>query len=353
MLNTIPDFSKARVLVAGDVMLDRYWSGSSGRISPEAPVPVVNVNECIDRAGGAANVALNIASLGASVTLAGIVGDDEAAGILNKLLEQHGIQQEFEVFPGYKTITKLRVISRHQQLIRLDFEDDTAVSVAEKFQQAVEKIVSDYDVLVLSDYNKGSLHQVQPLVKAARKAGVAVLVDPKGHNFEKYTGASLLTPNLTEFEAIVGQCSDDEDLYKKAEQLRKELSLDALLVTRSEKGMTLVQGDQPAITFPTKARDVYDVTGAGDTVIGVLAASLAAGSNFESSALLANTAAGIVVGRLGAACVNSDELKRATSDSFQLDFHQKIVGLEELKREVAFSRDNGQRIVMTNGCFDI
>ena len=353
MLNTIPDFSKARVLVAGDVMLDRYWSGSSGRISPEAPVPVVNINESVDRAGGAANVALNIASLGASVTLAGVVGNDDASEILRNILEQHGINQQFEVFPGYKTITKLRVLSRHQQLIRLDFEDETALDVAEKFQKSVEKIVKDFDVLVLSDYNKGSLHQVQPLVAAARKLGVAVLVDPKGHDFEKYQGASLLTPNLSEFEAIVGKCVDDEDLFRKAEQLRQQLKLDVLLVTRSEKGMTLLQQDQSAITFPTKARDVYDVTGAGDTVIGVLAASLAAGSGFQAAAQLANTAAGIVVGRLGAASVNSDELKRASSDSFQLDFHQKIVSLEELKREVAFSRDNGQKIVMTNGCFDI
>ncbi len=349
----IPDFSKARVLVAGDVMLDRYWSGSSSRISPEAPVPVVNVNDCVDRAGGAANVALNIASLGASVTLAGIVGDDEAASILSDLLTEKGIKQIFPRHKNYKTITKLRVMSRHQQLIRLDFEDSSAVLNTDSFCESVIQNIKNYDVLVLSDYNKGSLDQSQVLITAAREAGITVLVDPKGHDFEKYRGASLLTPNLSEFESIVGQCGDDEDLDKKADQLRQQLDLDAFLVTRSERGMTLLQNNQASVTFPTKAREVYDVTGAGDTVIGVLAASLAAGADFESAALLSNIAAGIVVGRLGAACVNSDELKRAASDSFQLDFHQKIVSLEELKREVSFSQNNGQHVVMTNGCFDI
>lgn len=349
----IPNFSKARVLVAGDVMLDRYWSGSSNRISPEAPVPVVNVQDCVDRAGGAANVALNIASLGASVTLAGLVGDDEAADLLSDLLNEKGIKQLFSRHANYKTITKLRVMSRHQQLIRLDFEDSAAVLNTDGFRDAVIENIANFDVLVLSDYNKGSLDQSQALIAAARKANVVVLVDPKGHDFEKYRGASLLTPNLSEFESIVGHCIDDDDLDKKANQLRQKLDLNAFLVTRSERGMTLLQDNQESVTFPTKAREVYDVTGAGDTVIGVLAASLAAGADMESAALLSNIAAGIVVGRLGAACVNSDELKRATSDSFQMDFHQKIVSLEELKREVAFSRGNGQKVVMTNGCFDI
>ena len=353
MSDLIPDFSKARVLVVGDVMLDRYWSGSSNRISPEAPVPVVNVQECVDRAGGAANVALNIASLGANVTLAGLVGNDEAADILSKLLLEKGIEQVFTRLDSYKTITKLRVMSRHQQLIRLDFEDNNSITSTDGLCDSVINRVGQFDVLVLSDYNKGSLDQAPLLIKAARKAGLIVLVDPKGHDFEKYRGASLLTPNLSEFESIVGHCIDDDDLNEKAAQLRQQLDLDALLVTRSEKGMTLLQNNHDNVTFPTKAREVYDVTGAGDTVIGVLAASLAAGAEFESAALLSNIAAGIVVGRLGAACVNSDELKRATSDSFQMDFHQKIVSLEELKREVSFSRDNGQKIVMTNGCFDI
>jgi D-beta-D-heptose 7-phosphate kinase / D-beta-D-heptose 1-phosphate adenosyltransferase len=307
----------------------------------------------VDRAGGAANVALNIASLGASVTLAGLVGDDDEADILSDLLSEKGIKQLFSRYENYKTITKLRVMSRHQQLIRLDFEDSVARLDTDTFRDSVIENIADFDVLVLSDYNKGSLDQSQLLIKAARKAKVIVLVDPKGHDFEKYRGASLLTPNLSEFESIVGRCSDDDDLNNKADQLRQQLDLDSFLVTRSERGMTLLQNNQPSITFPTKAREVYDVTGAGDTVIGVLAASLAAGADIESAALLSNIAAGIVVGRLGAACVNSDELKRATSDSFQMDYHQKIVSLEELKREVLFSRNNGQKVVMTNGCFDI
>jgi len=350
---SIPDFTKARVLVAGDVMLDRYWSGSSNRISPEAPVPVVNVHDCVDRAGGAANVALNIASLGASVTLAGIVGNDEAATILSRLLDDKGISQTFVSQDNYKTITKLRVLSRHQQLIRLDFEETSVDLDTDDFNQAVLEHIAQFDVVVLSDYNKGSLNQAQEIIKVARKAGVSVLVDPKGHDFEKYRGADLLTPNLSEFEAIVSACTSDDDLLNKAEQLRKTLELKSLLVTRSERGMTLVQQENESVTVPTKAREVYDVTGAGDTVIGVLAASIAAGSDTESAVVLANIAAGIVVGRLGAACVNSDELKQATSDAFHLDYHQKIVSLDTLKREVEFSQKSGQKIVMTNGCFDI
>lgn len=346
----IPDYTQARVLVVGDVMLDRYWSGSSGRISPEAPVPVVNINECVDRAGGAANVALNIASLGASVTLAGVVGDDEAADTLRHIMDEKGIKQVFQVASGYKTITKLRVLSRHQQLIRLDFEETLELKAAKSFQAAVEHELSHYDVLVLSDYNKGSLEGVSALVQAARAQNIPVLVDPKGEDFSKYQGATLLTPNLSEFEAIVGVTSDD-NIEDKAQSLRQLLDLDALLVTRSEKGMSLVRDTM--VTFPTKAREVYDVTGAGDTVIGVLAASMAAGSDVESAALLANLAAGIVVGRLGAACVSAEELKRAASDAYQLDYHQKIVSLEELKNAVESCQKNGQKVVMTNGCFDI
>ena len=349
----IPDFTSARVLVAGDVMLDCYWSGSTGRISPEAPVPVVNVKDCVDRAGGAANVALNIASLGASVTLAGVVGDDEAATTLSQLMDEKGISQQFLSQPGYKTITKLRVLSRHQQLIRLDFEDSSPEFDVEKFHSLILSNIADYDVLVLSDYNKGSLQRTQTLIEAAKQSGVKVLVDPKGQDFEKYRGASLITPNLPEFEAIVGQCVDDEHLYQQAEDLRQSLDLDAMLVTRSERGMTLFEKSSQPITIATKAREVFDVTGAGDTVIGVLAAAIAAGTDLQSAVILSNMAAGIVVGRLGAACVNSDELKQATSDAFHLDYHQKIVSRETLKREIEFARQSGQKIVMTNGCFDI
>jgi len=349
----IPDFTRARVLVAGDVMLDRYWSGNTGRISPEAPVPVVNVSECVDRAGGAANVALNIASLGASVTLAGVVGDDEAATILSQLMDEKIISQQFLSQAGYKTITKLRVLSRHQQLIRLDFEDSSAEFDVEKFHSLILSNISDFDVLVLSDYNKGSLQGAKRLIEAAKNAGVKVLVDPKGQDFDKYRGASLITPNLVEFESIVGQCVDDEHLYQQAEELRQSLELDAMLVTRSERGMTLVEKSSQPVTIATKAREVFDVTGAGDTVIGVLAAAIAAGTDLQSAVILSNMAAGIVVGRLGAACVNSDELKQATSDAFHLDYHQKIVSVETLKREIEFARQSGQKIVMTNGCFDI
>lgn len=349
----IPDYKTARILVIGDIMLDRYWSGSTGRISPEAPVPVVNVTNSTDRAGGAANVALNIASLHAQVTLAGIVGHDEAADTLRKLCEQQGIKQNFTVQDGYKTITKLRVLSRHQQLIRLDFEDSHDRQESAQFVKTICDELAGYDAIVLSDYDKGTLSDPQPLIKKANELGVPVLIDPKGHDFEKYTGASLITPNLSEFEAITGHCENEDTLHQRAESLRESLQLDALLVTRSERGMSLLQQNHTPVHFPARAREVFDVTGAGDTVIGVLAASVAAGLNFESAAMLANTAASIVVGRLGASCVNADELKQATSESYQLNFHQKIVSVDELKREVAFSQSAGQKIVMTNGCFDI
>ncbi|NOX76955.1 MAG: bifunctional heptose 7-phosphate kinase/heptose 1-phosphate adenyltransferase, partial [Gammaproteobacteria bacterium] len=235
-LKTLPDTTHTKLMVVGDIMLDRYWSGGTSRISPEAPVPVVKVEDCEERVGGAANVALNIAALGAQVSLSGIVGEDEAAQTLDKLLAQSGIRSQLLRRNNCTTITKLRVMSRHQQLIRLDFENHTQAGSAAELADKAAADLGDIDVLVLSDYNKGALAVVHDIIRAAKTAGVPVLVDPKGHDFAKYKGATLLTPNLGEFEAVVGHCADDDELVSKGEALRSKLELEALLITRSERG---------------------------------------------------------------------------------------------------------------------
>ncbi|MFT4047674.1 MAG: D-glycero-beta-D-manno-heptose-7-phosphate kinase, partial [Solimonas sp.] len=312
MSTTLPDFTTARVLVAGDVMLDRYWVGPTSRISPEAPVPVVRVHKDETRPGGAANVALNIASLGAQAGLLGVVGDDEAARRLEQETQARGIATHFVATARAPTITKLRVLSRNQQLIRLDFEEELAEVGAfdgAALQARYAEALAACGGVVLSDYGKGTLRDVAALVRTARAQGKAVLVDPKGTDWQRYRGATLLTPNLSEFEAVAGHCRDEAELVRKAEALRAELELDALLITRSEHGMTLIEPGAPALHIPTEAREVFDVTGAGDTVIATLAAALAAGSALATACRLANSAAGIVVGKLGTASVTRDELR--------------------------------------------
>ncbi|MGB5740491.1 MAG: D-glycero-beta-D-manno-heptose-7-phosphate kinase, partial [Woeseia sp.] len=274
MTLSIPDFNVARVLVAGDVMLDRYLFGGTSRISPEAPVPVVHIREEDARPGGAANVAVNLASLGAHTRLTGIVGDDEDANVLEGLLTPKGVACDFVRISGQPTITKTRVQSRGQQLIRLDREEQLK-SGADEMQAAVARNLGDASVVVLSDYGKGALREVQAMIKACRAAGTAILIDPKGTDFEKYRGATLLTPNQGEFEAVAGHCETDEQLIDRAIALVESLELDALLVTRSEKGMLLIERGNEPLLLPTLAREVFDVTGAGDTVIATVAAALA------------------------------------------------------------------------------
>jgi D-beta-D-heptose 7-phosphate kinase/D-beta-D-heptose 1-phosphate adenosyltransferase len=353
-MQSIPSFEGVRVLVAGDVMLDRYWHGPTGRISPEAPVPVVRIQNIEERAGGAANVALNIAAVGAAATLLGVVGRDEAAGRLTDQLGQAGVRCDFERSATHPTITKLRVLSRNQQLIRLDFEEPLAQAGA--YSQAdllrrYEAALVQCQVVVLSDYGKGTLESVPEMIRLARSAGRPVLIDPKGRDFGKYRGATLLTPNLGELEAVVGACPDEASIVAKGERLRAELQLDALLVTRSEHGMTLLRAGQPALHLPAEAREVYDVTGAGDTVIALLGAGLAAGQDLSHAARLANIGAGIVVGKLGTATVSVAELRRAIRN-----LHQNNGGVldeEALLERVAEARAHGETIVMTNGCFDL
>ncbi|HEY0975247.1 MAG TPA: bifunctional D-glycero-beta-D-manno-heptose-7-phosphate kinase/D-glycero-beta-D-manno-heptose 1-phosphate adenylyltransferase HldE, partial [Solimonas sp.] len=353
MTLALPDFSTAQVLVAGDVMLDRYWSGSTSRISPEAPVQVVRIRNDEVRAGGAANVALNIASLGGRVRLLGVVGVDDAARQLREAVLAHGVQPEFVETAGYPTISKLRVLSRNQQLLRLDFEE--ALVEGGEFDHGAwleryRASLGDTRVVVLSDYGKGTLSRVASMVQTARADGRYVLVDPKGTDWKRYRGATLLTPNLSEFEAVAGVCKDDADLERRAEALRAELSLDALLITRSERGMTLIRTGHKPLHIPATAREVYDVTGAGDTVIAVLAAGLASGLDLASACRLSNLAAGIVVTKIGTASVSPAELAQALAGQ---PAQRSVLEENALLDVLADARRRGQRIVMTNGCFDL
>ena len=346
----LPDFSTGRVLVVGDLMLDRYWQGPTARISPEAPVPVVRVEQTEERPGGAANVALNLSSLGARVCLAGVVGDDAAGVTLQRFLDERGIESLLQRTAAVPTITKLRVISRHQQLLRLDFEQSLGSVDISDMQARCVAAIKQSQALILSDYAKGTLQHPQALIAAARDARIPVLVDPKGSDFERYSGATLLTPNLAEFESIAGRCASDRVLAERGEQLRNHLQLEALLITLGERGMLLLARDAEALHLPTRAREVFDVTGAGDTVIAVLAAGIAAGLTVVDAAGLANMAAGLVVAKLGAGNVTPAELRSALR-------HQEnwspVVTREQLMLLLEEARSGGERIVMTNGCFDI
>jgi D-beta-D-heptose 7-phosphate kinase / D-beta-D-heptose 1-phosphate adenosyltransferase len=348
---SLPDFNCANVLVVGDIMLDRYWYGGTNRISPEAPVPVVKIDLLEERPGGAANVAMNITSLCGNVRLIGLTGIDEPAKILNEQLSGHKVQCDFVSVSTHPTITKLRVLSRNQQLIRIDFEEGFNNIDATPLLERIQTALTTHKVLVLSDYAKGALSAVQSMIKLANHANVPILVDPKGTDFERYRGATLLTPNMSEFEAVVGHCKTEEEIVEKGYQLIKQYDLKALLVTRSEKGMTLLQLDKPIYHLPTQAKEVFDVTGAGDTVIATLAAALAAGQSLEESCFLANVAAGVVVGKLGTSTVSQVELSNAIRARANDGFG--VMTEEELKEEIKKARMRGEKIVMTNGCFDI
>ncbi|HNF67465.1 MAG TPA: bifunctional D-glycero-beta-D-manno-heptose-7-phosphate kinase/D-glycero-beta-D-manno-heptose 1-phosphate adenylyltransferase HldE, partial [Plasticicumulans sp.] len=348
----LPDFSRARVLVAGDLMLDRYWSGPARRISPEAPVPVVHVSELDDRPGGAGNVALNVAALGGRAWVCAPVGADEAAAVLRARLEAAGVGCAFEVVPQAATITKLRVLARHQQLIRLDFEDGFPDFEPARLAAGVTALLDAAGIVVCSDYAKGALRDVAAVIAAARTAGRPVLVDPKGTDYARYAGALLITPNEAEFAAVAGEWADEAGLVAKARRLAADCGIGHVLITRSERGMTLVAADgAPAQHIPTRAREVFDVTGAGDTVIATLAAALAAGSPLADAVQLANHAAGIAVGKLGTATVTPLELAAALTPA-----RPPAAGVVErtaLLEELAAARARGERIVMTNGCFDL
>ncbi|MFI7867055.1 MULTISPECIES: bifunctional D-glycero-beta-D-manno-heptose-7-phosphate kinase/D-glycero-beta-D-manno-heptose 1-phosphate adenylyltransferase HldE [Pseudomonas] len=347
---TMPRYDQAAVLVVGDVMLDRYWHGGTSRISPEAPVPVVRVDQIEDRPGGAANVALNIAALGSRALLVGVTGVDEAADSLSDSLRGVGVETHFQRLDKQPTIVKLRVMSRHQQLLRMDFEEPFDTDSA-ALAREVEQLLAGVKVLVLSDYGKGALQNHQALIQLARARGIAVLADPKGKDFSIYRGASLITPNLHEFETIVGGCVDEAELVSKGARLMRELELGALLVTRGEHGMTLLRPEHAPLHLPARAREVFDVTGAGDTVISTLAASIAAGEELPNAVALANLAAGIVVGKLGTAAISAPELRRAVQR--EEGSERGVLSLDQLLIAIEDARAHGERIVFTNGCFDI
>ena len=303
----VPDCSNAHVLVVGDVMLDRYWFGDVSRISPEAPVPVVHIQRTEERPGGAANVARNIASMSGKATLLSVVGDDEAGRSLAALLAKEHVTTLFHKDAQLPTTVKLRVIGRQQQLLRIDFETPPSREVLEDKLDDFESLVDGVDVVILSDYGKGGLTHVSKMINAAKAHGKRILVDPKGDDFARYRGATLLTPNRSEFRQVVGRWKDEADLARRAELLRLELDLEALLVTRSEEGMSLFSS-AGAMHEPTQAQEVYDVSGAGDTVIATLGLMMAAGTNMQDAVRIANRAAGVVVGKLGTATVSREEL---------------------------------------------
>ncbi len=297
----------ARVLVVGDVMLDRYWFGEVERISPEAPVPVARINRSEERAGGAANVARNIVALGGKAKLLAVVGDDEAGRRLEALLRADGVETSLHRDPQIDTTVKLRVLARQQQLLRIDFEKEPGHEVLAAKLDEFNASLAQSDVVILSDYGKGSLVHVQQMIQAARQAGKPVLVDPKGDDYRGYRGATLLTPNRSEFRQVAGRWSSEQELADKAQALRRSLALDALMVTRSEEGMTLFR-EEGVVHRPTVAREVFDVSGAGDTVIGTLGLMLAAGLDLPQAMDWSNRAAGIVVGKIGTAVAHADEL---------------------------------------------
>jgi rfaE bifunctional protein kinase chain/domain len=306
---TAASLKNARLLIVGDLMLDRYWFGDVNRISPEAPVPVVLVDQdqSDERLGGAANVARNARALGATTAIMGVLGTDEPGDRVEQLLHAAGIETFIVRDEGCPTTIKLRVLGRQQQLLRIDFEKKPSNdALAAKLEQFAE-LLPKFDVIVLSDYGKGALGHVTDMIRLAREAGKMVLIDPKGEDFTKYAGASLLTPNRSELRQVVGRWSTEEQLRERAQALRERLNLGGLLLTRSEEGMTLYrQGDE--FHVPAQAREVFDVSGAGDTVLATLATAIASGADLHSAVALANKAGGIVVGKLGTAIIQPEEL---------------------------------------------
>lgn len=307
-------FSNTNVLIVGDVMLDRYWFGGVDRISPEAPVPVLAVNNQEVRAGGAANVANNVNSLGAKAMLLSVVGDDLTGNELDQLVKGFGVDTVFQFDKTIQTTEKLRLIAQNQQLLRVDFEKKPADEVLARCLDDYAMRLDSADVIILSDYGKGGLRHVSRMIEMARKKNIPVVLDPKGTDFSRYRGASLITPNFKEFRAVVGEVNSEAELEEKAFNLKEQLDIAALLVTRSEKGMSLFVGDQH-IHSPARAREVYDVSGAGDTVISTIALALVADMDDQQRLELANAAAGIVVGKLGTATVTIDEIIQRLADN--------------------------------------
>ncbi|HLR16333.1 MAG TPA: bifunctional D-glycero-beta-D-manno-heptose-7-phosphate kinase/D-glycero-beta-D-manno-heptose 1-phosphate adenylyltransferase HldE [Alcanivoracaceae bacterium] len=346
-----PALNRVQVLVIGDVMLDRYWHGKVKRISPEAPVPIVNIQDNDDRLGGAANVALNIANLGAQVELQGLIGHDDNGQALKERLQAQQILHNLTKTHLAPTVTKLRVMSGGQQLMRMDFEKMFSSGESTALLSRFTMSLPQCQAVIISDYGKGTVAQTQDFIDAANEQNIPVLVDPKGTDFSRYRNATLVTPNLSEFEAIVGPCHSEKDIVTKGEALRDELNLTALLITRSEKGMTLLEKGKEALHLPTQAREVYDVTGAGDTVISTIGLAVASQHALPDAVQLANLAAGIVVGKRGTATTNLAELYEAVQQNTATQ--SSILTEQEAVLAIRQAQAKGEKVVMTNGCFDI
>ena len=352
-LSVFNSLSDVKILVVGDVMLDRYWTGDSSRISPEAPVPVVKIGELDDKVGGAANVARNIAHLDGQVTLLGIIGDDENGERLEQLLAEENISSALVKQNSQPTITKLRVISRQQQVVRLDFEETFSEQHADTVKQAFEQQLNNFEFVLFSDYNKGSLSQIKEMIQIARKAGKTVLVDPKSKDLSDYAGANVITPNKTEFVAAGGLVGNELEITNSAREIMQNCGIESILLTRSEQGMSAISADSK-VDMPAQVLEVSDVTGAGDTVIATLTMMMAAGLELADAAQVANLAAGIVVAKLGAATVSPEELYKVVNDhmfgSKQAHYQTPF---DEVLKHIEFARQSGEKIVFTNGCFDI
>ncbi|MBS0287598.1 MAG: bifunctional D-glycero-beta-D-manno-heptose-7-phosphate kinase/D-glycero-beta-D-manno-heptose 1-phosphate adenylyltransferase HldE [Proteobacteria bacterium] len=349
---TCPDFSQVKIMVIGDAMLDRYWHGDTSRISPEAPVPVVRIEKHEDRVGGSANVAVNVKALGAHTVLVCGVGKDETGQTLQTMLEKQQVVCSFVQLPNQRTTLKLRVIGRAQQLIRLDFEDKFKAP-AQTVIGACEPHLADTAVIILSDYAKGILADVQEIITFAKAKGIKVIVDPKNADLSVYKGATLLTPNLSEFEAAVGHCQSVEEIECKGQALVQELALEGLLVTRGSQGMTLLTKTHPPLHISAQAREVFDITGAGDTVIAVLGACLAKNLPMAEAAKLANIAGGLSVGRFGTATITAEDINNELTHHTYQPTATGVMTLETLLPEVKRRKAYGDKIIMTNGCFDI
>lgn len=345
------NFSNIRVLIVGDIMLDKYWYGGTSRISPEAPVPVVEVLRVDERPGGAANVALGVKALGAQPHLLGFMGEDDAALTLTKILGEKEISQHIESFAHLSTITKLRILSRNQQMIRLDMEKPFTIFNDSQLLLRFEAALDNTDVVILSDYGKGTLSHSELLISKATSKNIPVIVDPKSRDFSVYRGASVIKPNWKEFEAVVGPCLSEEIILEKSIQLLTQYQIGALVITRSEHGVSIITRDGEMSHIPAIAREVHDVTGAGDTVISMLALGLGSGMDLVKSARLGNIAASIVVQKLGAATVSIAEIEHAISK--EIPHQTGVMSEEELLKAIRVSKAKGEKIVFTNGCFDI
>ncbi len=347
----LPQFKKTNILVVGDVMLDKYIFGDTSRISPEAPVPVFSFKNDEIRLGGAANVALNLSNINCNVSLMGFVGADSEANKIIEIIDSRKIDNQLIKIDNYSTTIKTRIVSRSQQLLRIDKEQNLSLKESKRLIPKFKNIFKNYDLILFSDYDKGALKSIQELINLCKESKIKVVVDPKQYHFEKYSGVDLMTPNLNEFQKMVGNCRNEEELKLKSKKLIKKLSLDAILVTKGEEGVSLTKKNGEYFSYKAIELDVYDVTGAGDTLIAFTSACLAVGLTYQESIYFANIAAGKAVNKFGTATVLAEEIREfldAKSSN-----HSRVSSLSKLKNILKKEREMGNKIVMTNGCFDI